>query len=302
MTAEHREPQAPVTVEQLPPGDLIPNPRNARTHSEAQVAQLAGSMREFGFTNPVLIDDQRGILAGHARVLAALKLGLPLVPCIRLSTLTPWQRKAYMLADNRLAELAGWDREMLALELGELKESGFSLELTGFTDDDLKGLLLDVEDGFNPDSDDGTSPIACLCAALCGRTTRLYAVASCSRQVGARLLRGSEALDERQSSTATFGLDYEPGIQIGDFQDKPKVQKYHTQREFYDLFREFFGAVRVDDDSNNVQAICSRALPPDPEKLAAALAFEFDLPYPDGSRMGLVEEARAAFRARGLPC
>ncbi len=97
---------------------LIPYARNARTHSEAQVALIAGSIREFGFNNPVLVDGENGIIAGHGRVLAARKLGLATVPVIELAHLTEAQKRAYILADNRLAEQAGWDRELLALELG----------------------------------------------------------------------------------------------------------------------------------------------------------------------------------------
>ena len=98
-------------IEQLPTDSLIPYARNTRTHSEAQVTQIAGSIREFGFTNPVLIDGQNGIIAGHGRVLAAQKLKLGTVPCIRLSYLTDTQRRAYIIADNKLALNAGWDEE-----------------------------------------------------------------------------------------------------------------------------------------------------------------------------------------------
>jgi hypothetical protein len=124
-------------IEQLPTDTLIPYARNTRTHSEAQVAQIAGSIREFGFTNPVLIDGENGIIAGHGRVLAAQKLGLGKVPCIRLSHLTDTQRRAYIIADNKLALNAGWDEELLGLELADLREDGFDLELTGFDGDEL---------------------------------------------------------------------------------------------------------------------------------------------------------------------
>jgi ParB-like chromosome segregation protein Spo0J len=104
---------------------LIPYARNARSHSDAQVAQIAGSIRELGFTNPVLLDDENGIIAGHGRVLAARKLGMTEVPCIELAHLSPVQRRAYILADNKLALNAGWDDEMLRIELGELSLGGF---------------------------------------------------------------------------------------------------------------------------------------------------------------------------------
>lgn len=124
---------------------LVPYARNSRTHSDAQVAQIAASIREFGFTNPVLIDADGGIIAGHGRVLAARKLGLPEVPAIRIDYMTEAQRRAYVIADNKLALNAGWDDELLALELGELQGAGFDLSLTGFSEDELAGLLLEPE-------------------------------------------------------------------------------------------------------------------------------------------------------------
>lgn len=107
-------------IEQIATADLIPYARNARTHSEQQVSQIAGSIQEFGFCNPVLIDAENGIIAGHGRVLAAQKLKLEAVPCIRLSHLTDAQKRAYVLADNRIALSSGWDQEMLANELSDL--------------------------------------------------------------------------------------------------------------------------------------------------------------------------------------
>ena len=119
-------------IEQIPTADLIPYARNTRTHSPEQVAQIAGSIREFGFTNPVLIDAENGIIAGHGRVMAAGKLGLAKVPCIRLAHLTETQKRAYIIADNKLALNAGWDEEMLGLELADLREVDFDLDVLGF--------------------------------------------------------------------------------------------------------------------------------------------------------------------------
>ena len=124
---------------------LIPYARNSRTHSDEQVAQIAASIREFGFTNPVLIDGEKGIIAGHGRVLAARKLGMDDVPCIELSHLTEAQKRAYVIADNKLALNSGWDEEMLALELGELGEASFDLELTGFSLDEIASIFDDSE-------------------------------------------------------------------------------------------------------------------------------------------------------------
>jgi ParB-like chromosome segregation protein Spo0J len=119
--------------------ELIPYARNARTHSDAQIAQIAGSIREFGFTNPVLLDGEKGILAGHGRVLGARKLGMERVPCIELAHLSPAQRRAYILADNKLALNAGWDEALLRVEMEDL--AGFDLSLVGFSGDELASLL-----------------------------------------------------------------------------------------------------------------------------------------------------------------
>jgi hypothetical protein len=130
-------------VEIVPRGiaDLVPYERNARTHSPAQIALLVASLREFGFTNPVLIDDHDRVIAGHGRLVAAKAAGLTEVPCVVLSHLTDAQRRAYILADNQLAERAGWDRELLAFELGTLRDDGFDLPLTGFDASDLERLI-----------------------------------------------------------------------------------------------------------------------------------------------------------------
>lgn len=120
--------------------DLIPYARNSRTHSDAQVAQIAASVREFGWTNPVLVDGESGIIAGHGRVLAARKLGMEEVPCIELAGLTDTQRRAYIIADNKLALNAGWDDELLAIEFSELADAGFDNLLTGFTQDEIDAL------------------------------------------------------------------------------------------------------------------------------------------------------------------
>ena len=109
-----------------PLGDLIPYARNPRTHCDAQIAQIAASIREFGWTVPVLIDGQSGIIAGHGRVLAARKLGLEQVPVIELAHMSEAQKRAYVLADNQLALNAGWDQELLRLELADLSEIGLT--------------------------------------------------------------------------------------------------------------------------------------------------------------------------------
>jgi ParB-like chromosome segregation protein Spo0J len=131
-------------IEQVKLDALIPYARNSRTHSDAQVAQIAASIKEFGFTNPVLIDETGSIIAGHGRVMAARKLAIADVPSIRLTHLTEAQKKAYVIADNKLALNAGWDDEMLAVELTDLKDMGFDLDLTGFSTDEIAALLAPV--------------------------------------------------------------------------------------------------------------------------------------------------------------
>ena len=126
----------------VPIDSLIPYARNSRTHSDEQVAQIAASIKEFGFLNPIIIDGESGIIAGHGRVLAAQKLGMSQLPCIEADHLTDAQRKAYVIADNKLALNGGWDDEMLRIELGELGEMGFDLELTGFSLDEIEGIDL----------------------------------------------------------------------------------------------------------------------------------------------------------------
>ena len=125
---------------------LKPYARNARTHSRAQIKQIAASIERFGFTNPILVDDEGQIIAGHGRAAAAKLLGLSEVPTVCLSHLSPTERRAYILADNRLAEKAGWDREILAIELQGLIDLDFDVDLTGFVPGDIEILLEDAED------------------------------------------------------------------------------------------------------------------------------------------------------------
>jgi ParB-like chromosome segregation protein Spo0J len=135
-----RKPAAP-KLEQIETASLVPYARNARTHSDEQVAQIMASIREFGFTNPVLIDNDGGIIAGHGRVLAATRMELEHVPCLRLSHLTEAQKRAYVIADNQLALNSGWDSEMLSVELSDLHADDFDLGLLGFDPDELADLL-----------------------------------------------------------------------------------------------------------------------------------------------------------------
>ena len=132
---------------------LIPYARNARTHSEEQVAQIAASIREFGFLSPVIVSGDNTILCGHGRVRAAQKLGLKQVPCIKEEYLTEAQKRAYILADNKLSINAGWDDEMLAIELKDLQDAAFDLSITGFSDSEISGLFAAGMEGEEDDFD-----------------------------------------------------------------------------------------------------------------------------------------------------
>lgn len=140
-------------IEMRPLTGLRPSPGNARTHSQRQVEQLAESIRQFGFTNPILLDDDDTIVAGHGRAQAAQSLGIGIVPTIRLSHLTPVQRRAYALADNKLALNAGWDADLLATELAELGELDFDLPTLGFSQDELDTIFADAADS-DPETSD----------------------------------------------------------------------------------------------------------------------------------------------------
>lgn len=167
---------------------LIPYARNSRTHSEAQVTKIAASIKEFGFLNPVIVDGENGIVAGHGRVMAAKKLGMDEVPVVEASHLTEAQRRAYVIADNRLALDAGWDDEMLRVEFAELEGLGFDLELTGFTLDEISALQpIQLEDGLtdedavpdvseNPVTVDGDIWVLGKHRLMCGDSTRIDAL------------------------------------------------------------------------------------------------------------------------------
>jgi ParB-like chromosome segregation protein Spo0J len=134
-------PHLPNTIEHIATDALIPYARNSRTHSPEQVEQLGRSIQQFGFTNPVLIDEHNTLIAGHGRVMAAQRIGLEVVPAIRLLHLTDAQRRAYVIADNKLAEQAGWDMGTLAREVEDLMAESFDVQLLGFGDDELAALL-----------------------------------------------------------------------------------------------------------------------------------------------------------------
>lgn len=143
-------------IEYLPVGKLIRYAKNSRTHSDEQVEQLVNSIREFGFTNPVLIDEKNELIAGHGRLAAAEILEMDKVPAIRLSNLSEKQKKAYRIADNKLALNAGWDMQLLAEEVKELMDDDFDIDLLGFNDAELDEMLSDEQP---QEEDDNSSPV-----------------------------------------------------------------------------------------------------------------------------------------------
>jgi DNA modification methylase len=152
------EPWLSTHIERWPTDKLVPYARNARTHPEEQVAQIAASIVEFGFTNPILAGSDGVIVAGHGRLAAAQKLGLDTVPVVVLDHLTPTQRRALIIADNRIAESAGWDDAMLRIELQSLQEDGFNLDITGFDADALAEIMAGEETTVDGNTDEDAVP------------------------------------------------------------------------------------------------------------------------------------------------
>jgi DNA modification methylase len=191
---------------------LVPYQRNARTHSDAQVAQIASSIREFGFTNPVLVDGERGVIAGHGRLLAARKLGMTEVPTIELSHLTSARKRAYILADNRLALSAGWDEDMLRIELGDLNAEGFDLNLTGFDPGEIASFLIDHTGGLiDPDAvpEPPANPVSRPGDVWClGGRHRLVCGDSTDAQTVKRALNGVRP--HLMVTDPPYGVEYDP--------------------------------------------------------------------------------------------
>lgn len=200
-------------IELLLVSSLIPYARNSRTHSEEQVTQIAASIREFGFTNPVLIDSSGTIIAGHGRVMAAKKVGLSEVPCLRLQHLSPSQIRAYVIADNKLALNAGWDDEMLKVELLTLQEEGFNTDLTGFSDDELNALLNSeiIEGQTDPDEvpEPPVDPITKLGDLWILGNHRLMCGDSTSIDAVQKMMDGSKA--DMVFTDPPYGVAYEGG-------------------------------------------------------------------------------------------
>jgi len=242
--------------------DLIPYARNSRTHDDAQVAQIAASIKEFGWTNPILLDGENGIIAGHGRVMAAQKLGESKVPTIELAHMTDIQKQAYIIADNKLALNAGWDDQLLALEFDDLKDAGYDLGLTGFSLDEINALTpVEVEEGLTdedavPDVPD--EPITKLGdiyklgnhRLMCGDSTSIDAVD--------KLMDGQKA--DMVFTDPPYGVDYKGinndsrdgledllraafGNYLASAKSGASIYCFHSDRcadVFHKVFREFF--------------------------------------------------------------
>jgi hypothetical protein len=163
-------PEKGLRVEYRPLGSLIPFAGNPREHSGEQVAQIAASIREFGFTNPVLLDGGNGVIAGHGRIAAARLLGLKTVPCIELGHLSEAQKHAYVIADNKLALNGVWNEDLLRLELTELKELGANLELTGFDAMELADIMLGKDVSFREYDESAADDVELVTCPKCGHS------------------------------------------------------------------------------------------------------------------------------------
>lgn len=249
-------------IEQRDVKSLIPYARNARTHSDEQVDQIAASINEWGWTTPVLIDPDNVIIAGHGRIMAAQKLGLETVPCMIADGWTEAQKKAYIIADNKLALNAGWDNELLAVEFGELKQLDYDLELTGFGLDEIGELMPDpIQDGLTdedavpeppeqPVTVEGDIWVLGSHRLMCGDSTSIDAVE--------KLMDGQKA--DMVFTDPPYGVDYK-GINNDDrggldnllrssFRNYFATSKsgaaiyvFHSDRcadIFHTVFREFF--------------------------------------------------------------
>jgi DNA modification methylase len=221
---------------------LIPYARNPRTHTDEQVAKIAASIVEYGWTNPVLVDGDNGIIAGHGRMAAARKLGLDEVPVIELAHLSPSQKRAYVISDNRLALDAGWNEELLALELAELSDAGYDLTLTGFEDAEIAALLADdaraeevarEQDADEPDAADDVPDAPVLPVSrtgdvwaigthrlICGDATDPIVVATLMQGDAARLCFTSPPYGNQRDYTSGGIVDWD-GLMRGVFGNVP---------------------------------------------------------------------------------
>ena len=224
---------------------LVPYSRNARTHSDEQIAAIAASIAEFGFLNPILVDTGAGIIAGHGRLLAARKLGLPEVPVVVLDHLSEVQKRAYILADNKLAELAGWDEDLLRLELEELREGEFDLDVLGFSEDELEAILAAGDEPVEGQTDEDAVPEPPATPVtvtgdlwLLGRHRLLCGDANNTADLD-RLMAGQKA--DLVFTDPPYNVDYE-----GYTEDRLKIQGDRmTVEQFRDFLRVTFVSYRA---------------------------------------------------------
>lgn len=215
-------------VERRSIDSLIPYAKNSRTHSDEQVAQIAASMKEWGWTNPILIDETGSIIAGHGRVLAARKLGYTEAPVMLAEGWTKAQKAAYIIADNKLALNAGWDVDMLKLELGELESEGFALELTGFSADELKNLLIEENKGLTDEDavpDVPETPVTVLGDVWIMGNHRLMCGDSTSIDAVDKLMAGQKA--DMTFTSPPYNADTKTGD--GDIFNKKKAKKLYGE-------------------------------------------------------------------------
>ena len=247
-----------IKLEHLPLERLIPYANNSRTHSDEQVAQIAASIREFGFTNPVLVDDEGGIVAGHGRVMAARQIGMTAVPTINVGWLSEQQRRAYVIADNQLAMNAGWDESVLAQEVAWLQDHQFNTDLLGFNADFLDGLLAEeaATDVGMTDQDDAPSlqddPVTRLGDVwvmgkhrlMCGDSTSIDSVLNLTQGVGIDMvftdppygvsIVNTKAPSKSGGAVVKFGKV--GGVGVVDAKDYAEIigdETTDTAREFY---------------------------------------------------------------------
>ena len=237
MTTKSHKVNPADKVEQCPIEKLVPYAKNSRTHSEEQVAQIAASIKEWGFTSAILVDEDGGIIAGHGRVMAARKLGLASLPVMVAAGWSDAQKRAYVIADNKLALNAGWDNELLALELAELDGLGFDVELTGFSDEEIKALMpVEIEEGLTDEDAVPDVPVE--------PVTRLGDVWILGNH---RLMCGdsesTDAIDQLMAGTMPNAVITDPPYGIGiDGQKKsisknPKHNRKHHEHKGWDAER-----------------------------------------------------------------
>lgn len=234
----------------VPPQALTPYSKNARTHDGAQIEKIVASIREFGWTNPILADANLMVIAGHGRLAAALSMGLDAVPVIQLTGMSDAQKRAYILADNRLALDAGWDDELLAHELGALADAGFDLSLTGFNSSELDALLNDLEVGDGADADDVPEAAEPVTRPgdlwLLGKHRLLCGDATVQTDVD-RLLGGREP--NLMATDPPYGVKYDAGVRA-EAKGSKKTAREHTgtlqnddRFDRYDAYVLFRGAI-----------------------------------------------------------